>query len=41
VTHHAKKTFALVEADYPFNIKFDRKDENLDIMSIGHDTFGG
>lgn len=40
--HHQKKTFALVEVDYPFHIKseLDHKG-NFDVRSIGHDNFNG
>jgi len=41
VAHHSKKTFALVEADYPFNVVFERSEKSLDIKSIGHDNFDG
>lgn len=39
--HHQKKTYALLEADYPFNIKVDKSKDNFDIKSIGYDDFGG
>ena len=41
--HHQKKTYALVENNLPFNIKIDRdkNGESFDILSIGHDDFGG
>lgn len=38
---YGDKTYALLEADYPFNIKVDTEKENLDILSIGHDDFEG
>lgn len=38
---HGKKTYALVEADYPFNIKIDESKKNFDILSVGHDDFDG
>lgn len=40
-THHVKKTYALVESDYPFNIRIDRTEKEFDIKSIGHDDFDG
>jgi carotenoid cleavage dioxygenase-like enzyme len=40
-THHSKKTFALEESCYPFNIKVDKNAKLFDIESIGYDTFGG
>lgn len=40
-THHVKKTYALVESDYPFNIRIDRNEKDFDIKSIGHDDFDG
>jgi len=39
--HHSKKTFALLEADLPFNIRIDRNEKNFDIKSIGYDDFDG
>lgn len=27
ITHHSKKTFALLEADLPFNIRIDRNEK--------------
>lgn len=38
--HHSKKTFALHEADLPFNIQVETK-ANLDIKSIDYDDFEG
>lgn len=40
-THHVKKTYALVESDFPFNIRIDRTQKEFDIKSIGHDNFDG
>ena len=39
--HHQKKTYALLEADYPFHIKLDKSKEKFDIKSIGFDNFDG
>lgn len=35
----AKRTYALVEVAYPFQVKVES--ENFDIQSIGYDTFDG
>lgn len=40
--HHSKRTFALVEVDYPFHIKPELNQMgNFDVKSIGHDNFDG
>jgi len=39
--HHQKKTYALLEADLPFNIRVDRNEKSFDIKSIGYDDFDG
>lgn len=39
--HHAKRTYALYETDYPFHLLVDKKEDKLDIKSIGHDNFDG
>lgn len=41
LVHHSRKTYALLEADLPFNIRIDRNEKQFDIKSIGHDDFGG
>ena len=38
---HGDKTYALLEADFPFNIKVNQSEKNFDILSIGHDDFDG
>ena len=39
---HAKRTFALVEVDYPFKIEVNKTKEGLyEVESIGFDNFGG
>ena len=37
--HHAKRTYALYEVDYPFHIVVDKNLNHFDIKSIGHDDF--
>lgn len=39
IAHHSKKTFALVEVDYPFQIKVEKNPKDFDIKPIGHDDF--
>ena len=39
--HHQQKTYAMLEADFPFHIKIDRSEKEFDIKSIGFDDFGG
>jgi 9-cis-epoxycarotenoid dioxygenase len=39
--NHSKKTYALEESCYPFNVKVDRSEELFDIKSIGYDNFDG
>jgi len=43
VTHHSKKTYALVEPDLPFQIQIETqtKGPSFDIKSIGYDDFDG
>ena len=41
VTHHANRTFSLVEVDFPFHVKFDKNETSFDIRSIGYDNFNG
>jgi carotenoid cleavage dioxygenase-like enzyme len=38
---HAKKTFALHEADFPFHVKVSETGKDFEIKSIGHDDFDG
>lgn len=40
---HAKKTFALVEVDHPFEVMVNenKESQNMDIGSVGYDTFNG
>ena len=38
---HGKKTYALLESDFPFKIQVDGSKKNFDIKSIGHDDFDG
>lgn len=38
---HGKKTYALQEFDFPFNIKINQNEKDVDIVSIGHDDFDG
>lgn len=40
ITTHSKHTFALVEADFPFEVKVD-KEEQFDIKSVGYNNFNG
>ena len=40
-THHSNRTYALLEADFPFHIKVDQNEKKFDILSIGHDDFNG
>jgi carotenoid cleavage dioxygenase-like enzyme len=39
--HHQKKTYALMEAVLPFNIKIAQSEKSFDIKSIGFETFNG
>lgn len=41
ITTHAKKTYALVEADLPFEVRVDKNSKDFDIQSIGYDNFNG
>jgi hypothetical protein len=38
--NHAKRTFALVEVDFPFHVKAEQTSD-FDIKSIGYDDYGG
>ena len=38
---HGKKTYALLESDFPFKIQVDGNQKDFDIHSIGHDDFDG
>lgn len=40
-TLHGKKTYALEESCYPYNIRVDKNAKQFDIQSIGYDNFGG
>jgi len=40
IAHHSKKTFALNEVDFPFEVKVDKKPLEFDIKSVGYDDFG-
>jgi carotenoid cleavage dioxygenase-like enzyme len=39
--HHARRTFALVEVDFPFHVKVDESEKQFDIKSIGYDDYEG
>jgi carotenoid cleavage dioxygenase-like enzyme len=41
ITNHAKRTFALIEADFPYEIKVEKDAKEFDIKSIGYDDFDG
>jgi len=43
MTQHNKKTYALVEVDYPFQVKVkpELDDKRVEIESVGYDNFGG
>lgn len=41
ITHHAQQTFALVESNLPFKLRFAQNKDNFDIKSLGCDDFDG
>lgn len=41
LAQHAQRTFALVEADLPFQVKIEGQKDNLEIKSLGYDDFEG
>ena len=41
ITHHAKRSYALLEVDHPFEVKVDKNSELFDIKSVGYDDFNG
>jgi len=41
ITTHSKHTWALVEADMPFEVRVDKNAKEFDIKSIGYDDFDG
>jgi len=41
INHHAKRTYALVESNFPFQIRIEETEKSIDIKSVGEDRFGG
>jgi len=41
IAHHSKRTFALVEVDFPLRIKVEKKPEKFDVKRIGYEDFDG
>lgn len=41
IQHHGKKTYALEEDSFPFQVKVDKDSKEFDIKSIGYDNFNG
>lgn len=40
LTHHSRRTYALLESDLPFNVQIE-KTGKFDLKSQGHDDFDG
>ena len=38
---HNKRTFAMLEADFPFEVKVEKMDKLYDVVSKGYDDFDG
>lgn len=41
LVQHAKRIFALVEVDHPFEVKVEGENDGFEVRSVGYDTFNG